>query len=262
MYMAKRRLNLKYRRIINIIVLIIALICLTLVIYSIINIVNWKINVDDNKNIQNKINDNITIVEPTEEKEAEYNIDFKALKEINEDTIAYLKVNGTNIDYVVVKGNDNSYYLKHNFEKNLNIAGWIFADYHNNFDELDKNIVIFGHNTKDGSMFGTLKNVLNKEWYENKDNYKIILVTEMTIYYYQVFSTYSIKAEDYYINTEFVNNEEFKKFINKLKSRSIYNYEIEVSGNDKILTLSSCIGDGSKRVVLHAKLLTNEDYNL
>ena len=72
-----------------------------------------------------------------------------------------------------------------------------------------------------------------------------------------MFSTYSIKPEDYYINTEFKDNDEFDKFIKKLKSRSIYDYKVEVSGEDKILTLSSCIGDGTKRVVLHAKLINS-----
>ena len=80
---------------------------------------------------------------------------------------------------MVVNGNDNSYYLKHNFNKEYNIAGRIFSDYHNKFDETDKNIVIFGHNTKDGSMFGTLKNVLDKSWQENRDNLEIILITEI-----------------------------------------------------------------------------------
>lgn len=50
-------------------------------------------------------------------------------------------------------------------------------------------------------MFGTLKNILNKDWYENEENHKVILVTEKGTYYYQVFSIYSRKPEDYYINT-------------------------------------------------------------
>ena len=257
--MAKRRSKPKYRKILNILVIIFTIICLMFAICSIIKIINWKKDVGKNDKIQDNIEDSITIIEPTnEEQEIKYNIDFKQLKEINKDTIAYLKVNGTNIDYVVVKGKDNSYYLKHNFNNEYNIAGWIFADYKNKFDESDKNIIIYGHNTKNGSMFGTLKNILNKDWYENEDNHNVVLVTEIGQYEYKVFSTYSIVPEDYYISTEFKNDNEFDKFIKKLKSRSIYDYGIEVSGEDKILTLSSCIGDGSKRVVLHAKLIKND----
>ena len=243
--MKKRKLKLR-----NIATILFFLLCLFGVIYSLINIINWKKDVDNNKEIKEKVKKNITIDE-----NGSYNIDFESLKKQNEDTIAYLKVNGTNIDYVVVEGNDNSYYLKHNFNKEWNIAGWIFSDYRNKFDENDKNIIIYGHNTKDGSMFGTLTNVLERSWQENKDNLEITLITEKGQYKYQVFSTYSIIPEDYYITTDFNTSEDYTKFINTIKSRSNYNYNIEVDSNDKILTLSSCIGDGKKRVVLHAKLV-------
>lgn len=107
-------------------------------------------------------------------------------------------------------------------------------------------------------MFGTLKNVLNKEWYEKEENHRVVLVTENGTYYYKVFSTYSIIPEDYYINTIFNNDDEYHKFIDIIKSRSNYDYNVEVNTSDKILTLSSCIGDGKKRVVLHAKLIETE----
>ena len=228
------------------------LFCFTTAIYSTLSIINWKKDVNAN----DKIQDNITISEIiNDNKEVEYNVDFKSLKEKNKDTIAYLKLNNTAITYVVVKTNNNSYYLSHNFEKESNVAGWIFADYHNKFDENDKNIIIYGHNIKDGSMFGTLKKILNKDWYENEDNHKVVLVTENETYYYQVFSTYTTKPEDYYINTNFDNNNDFDNFVKNLKSRSIYDYGIEVTGEDRILTLSSCTDDGNNRIVLHAKLI-------
>ena len=258
--MTKIRLKRKYRKMLDILVLLFVLIFIGFAIFSIVNIINWKKDVADNDKIQENIEENITIIEPTEEIEkVKYSVDFKSLKETNKDAIAYIKVSGINIDYVVVKGKDNSYYLNHNFEKKWNSAGWIFADYHNKFDETDKNIIIFGHSMKNGSMFGTLKKILDKDWYENEENHEIVLVTEMGTYYYQVFSTYSIKPEDYYINTVFQNNDEFDEFVKKLKSRSVYDYKVDVSGEDKILTLSSCTAYGSKRVVLHAKLIKNDD---
>ena len=80
-------------------------------------------------------------------------------------------------------------------------------------------------------MFDSLTNVLTKEWQENEDNYDIVLVTEMGIYHYRVFSTYTIVPEDYYIKTSFTND--FNNFINTLKSRSIYNYNNEVTEVEK-----------------------------
>ena len=227
----------------KIIAIIIIIICLCGVVYSSYKIISWKLSVNENNKIKEVLEEKIKL-----EKDDKYNIDFKSLKEENSDTVAYVKVNNTNIDYVVVKGTDNDYYLNHNFNKEYNIAGWIFSDYHNKFDEADKNIVIFGHNMRDGSMFGTLNKILNEKWQTNEDNKKVILVTEKNTYYYEVFSVYSIKPEDYYIKTEFKDNE-FDEFVKTIKSRSVYDFKVDVSNNDKILTLSSCIGDGTKRVV-------------
>ena len=251
----KRKVNYGY-----IIALIVVLIGIGFVIYSSFNIIKWYLANKENAKIKEELEESIIIekIENPNDKEEvieKCQIDFKALKEQNDETVGYIKVNNTNIDYVVVQHNDNSYYLKHNFEKSWNDAGWIFADYHNKFDGSDKNIVIFGHNTSDSSMFGTLTNTLNEDWYNNKDNYQFVFVTEKGTYYYQVFSTYSIQPEDYYINTEFIDNDEFSEFIKTIKTRSVYDYGVEVTKDDKILTLSSCIGDGSKRVVLHGKLL-------
>ena len=102
-------------------------------------------------------------------------------------------------------------------------------------------------------MFGTLRNVVKKDWYENEDNLVFNLILDDEVLTYQVFSTYSIKVEDYYINTIFKDNNEFNTFVNTLKKRSVYNYNVEVDGEDSILTLSTCTGNGKSRMVLHAK---------
>ena len=243
----------KKRRIKSWVVILFILICLSVMIYSICKIFVWKQNVDENQNIKNEIEDSIKINEFNGN--ISYDIDFNVLKAKNKDTIAYLVVNNTNISYIVVKGRDNDYYLNHNFEKRKNVAGWIFVDYRNRVDETDKNIIIYGHSTKDGSMFGTIKNVLKKDWHENKENHIIKFITENKTYNYQVFSTYSIVPEDYYITTDFSSDEQYLEFLNKLKSRSNYDYKVDLSNDDKVLTLSSCNIDGSKRIVLHAKLI-------
>lgn len=234
----------------KVIIKFIMLVCLIVLIYSIYNIIDWHLANNKTEIIQEEIHE---IIEDTSNDKND--IDFKTLKEKNKDIVAYLKVPGTNIDYVVVKGTDNKYYLKHNLYKQSSVAGWIFMDYHNKLDGSDKNIVIYGHNTYNGTMFGTLKNALKKEWYENPDNYIINLVIDGDVLTYQVFSTYTIKAEDYYINTKFKDNNEFNKFVTTLKKRSVYNYNVEVDGEDSILTLSTCVTGGKSRMVLHAKLI-------
>ena len=231
----------------------IIIIILTIIyLLSIINIITYLIDTNKNNKLNKTINNSITI------NKDKYLIDFNKLKQQNKDTVAYLKVFGTNIDYTVVKSNDNEYYLNHNFIKETNISGWIFADYHNKFDNNDKNIVIYGHNMANGEMFGSLYKVLDNTWQTNKNNHQIILITEKETNIYQVFSTYIIEPEDYYLKTEFNNTNEYNNFINILKLRSNYIYGIDINSNDKILTLSTCNSVGNKRIVLHAKLINKK----
>ena len=102
-------------------------------------------------------------------------------------------------------------------------------------------------------MFGSMKNILNSEWYDNEENTNIILNTENEKCIYKVFSIYKIENEDYYIKTEFKNDNEFEDFIKTLKKRSIKDFNVDVSKDDNILTLSTCANNNKYRVVLHAK---------
>ena len=234
---------------------ILQMIFLVALIVSITYIINWLYNNKQNEKLEEKISETV-VVENEDNIDVKYNIDFRELKEINNQVVGWIKVNETEIEYPVVQANDNNYYLKRNLEKNYNVGGWIFADYKNNFDGADKNIVIYGHNRKDGSMFGTLKNILKEEWYSKEENLVINFITEQEQSKYQVFSVYKIKKEDYYINTEFKENE-FSEFINTLKNRSVKDFEIEVTENDSILTLSTCADNNKFRIVLHAKKITD-----
>lgn len=243
--------------------IIIQLIFWLILIYSLSEIVKWCIHNKQNEKIIQEISNSITVLEEEQNKESEmtkeensYEVDFDTLKEINNDTVAFLKVNGTEIEYPIVKTTNNEYYLKHSFDKKNNAAGWIFADYQNKFDGYDKNIVIYGHNRKNGTMFSSLKNILKPNWYENKENLKIQLITENYSFMYEVFSVYKIKKEEYYLQTNFKNDEAYLKFIETLKKRSVKNFNIEVNEQDQILTLSTCANDNNYRVVLHARKIS------
>ena len=225
--------------------IIMIVICFIGLVFGSYKVFTWKKDNDKVAEIKDEIDE--------KDEEVKYNIDFASLKKKNPDTVGYLKVKNTNIDYVVVKYKDNDYYLKHNFEKKYSSSGWVFADYHNKFDGTDKNTVIYAHSMLNGSMFGTLRKTLNKKWYTNKDNRIITFVTEYGSSEYEVFSLYNIKAESYYINTKFKNNDEFYKFLTTIKNRSIYNFNINLDKNDEIITLSTCSSGASNRTVLHAK---------
>lgn len=232
------------------IILIVQLIFIVLLIFSGFKITKWFINNKKNDELLKDISQSITVNEDKNTNK-KYSIDFENLKKQNNDTIGWLKVENSNIEYPVVQTKDNEYYLKHNFNREYNVAGWIFADYRNLFDGTDKNIVIYGHNMRNNSMFGSLKNVIKKEWYENTDNKYITLVTENEYNTYEVFSVYQIEAEDYYLKMQF-KDDEFEEFITKIKKRSVKDFEVNVLKYDKILTLSTCANNNKYRVVLHA----------
>lgn len=182
-------------------------------------------------------------------------VDFSELLQMNDDTIGWLIVNNTNINYPVVQTTNNNYYLNHAFDKSYNNAGWVYADYRDDFNELSKNTVVYAHGRKDKVMFGSLTNTLNANWYMNPDNQIIQFSTLNYNTMWQVFSVYKVEAESYYITTDFSTEESFASFVNVMKNRSIYDFGVDVSSKDKILTLSTCYNDNGIRLVLQAKLV-------
>ena len=237
----------------NIISIILLFIFIILLFYSGTKIVIWYMNNQNNKKISDEIAEFVTVDETKEDDEEKYVVDFEKLKEKNSDIVAWLKVKGTNIETTVVKSTNNDYYLTHNFNKEYNSAGWIFADYKNKVDGTDKNLVIYGHNMRDDSMFGSLKWVINEDWYNNEDNKYITLITENETQVYEVFSVYQTEKEDYYIQTNFNTEKEFNTFAQTIKKRSKKDFNVDVNKEDNILTLSTCANNNKYRVVLHAK---------
>ena len=185
------------------------------------------------------------------------NVDFNELLKKNPDTVGWIKVEGTKVNYPVVQSTDNDYYLSHAFNKTANQGGWIFADYRVNFKDFGKNTIIYGHNMNNKTMFGSVPSMLNSNYLNNSGNNYIKISTPTCNTVWKVFSIYTIEPEVYYLKTNF-KTEPYDKFLNTLKSRSIYNFGIDVTSDDKILTLSTCDNTGTKRVAVHAKMINIE----
>lgn len=273
MKIKKRKLKWK-----NIILLLIILTSFILLVISFIDIIKWKL---DSKKIDEQTNEVMDIVdieeisdnENTEIIEQEnipesnpywdyikmnlINVDFTELKEINSSTKGWIQVNGTNINYPFVQASDNKYYLTHSFNKSYNSAGWVFLDYRNDINNINKNTIIYAHGRLDTTMFGSLKNILKSGWLNNTSNYVIKLSTETENTLWQVFSVYHIPTTNDYIKTDFNNDDDFVLWASNLINRSAYNFNTSVNKTDNVLTLSTCYND-SEKVVLHAKLIKKE----
>lgn len=271
----KKRKNIKLY-----ILIIFSSLFLSITFISIINILSWN---NDNKNtekIVNKINESVVIEETKDNNNTELinkplddnsdywyyttfpliDVDINKLKKKNNDTIGWISINNTNINYPIVHYTDNDYYLNHSFDKTKNEAGWIYLDYRNNKQFDDKNNIIYGHYRTDKTMFGTLLEALNYNWYTNKDNHIIRISTETENSLWQIISVYKIPVETYYIKTNFIDNEDYQEFLNTIVKRSIHDFKTKYDINDKILTLSTCYSNDI-RMVVHAKLIKKETKN-
>ena len=248
-------------------------------VFSGVKVLAWKMDSDNTYAQIEMINDNVVIEEvedtesteiinpPEEENTANpywdyikmnlINVDFTNLLSINSDTKGWIQVNGTNINYPFVQTIDNEYYLKRDFNKKNNSAGWVYMDYRNDVENFDRNTILYAHGRLNGTMFGSLKNIFESDWVDDVNNHviKLSTLTENTLW--QVFSVYHIPTTSDYLQTEFSSNEDFLEFVNMLEERSQYEFNVEFNESDKILTLSTCYND-QERVVLHAKLIKRE----
>lgn len=108
-------------------------------------------------------------------------VDFEALKAINPDIVGWIEIEAIpSISYPIVKGMDNDKYLHTTFENTKNSAGAIFMDYTNASNFTDCNTLIYGHNMKNGSMFGLLKNLRDKELYKESPYFWICTPEEIS----------------------------------------------------------------------------------
>ena len=270
----KRRLKKK-----SIIFLVLALVSLACMGFSLYHILTWKKENDDTDKLINELadmakpiekedNELVELIEPNDEIPPEnpfwqfaemdlLYIDFTELKQTNPKTVGWIKVEGTNVNLPYVQTNDNKYYLTHSFDNSYNSCGWAFLDYRNNKNGLDKNNIIYAHGRKNGSMFGSLRNLLKKDWQSNSSNYVIRTSTEKENTMWQIFSVYYLPTTNDYIQVNFKDDDEFLDFTKKITERSMFDFKTSVSKNDKILTLSTCYSS-TEKLVVHAKLIKKE----
>lgn len=179
-------------------------------------------------------------------------IDFEQLQSVNEDIVGWLRIRGLGISYPVVQGEDNDYYLHRTFERTDNFAGCIFMNCDNDSDLSDQNTIIYGHNMKDGSMFGKLKNYNEEDVYQ-KSKYFWIYTPDL-IYQYRIFSASIVNKTGLTYQIMFT-EDEFNQFVNQAFSSSVVdNSGLSVTREDRVVTLSTCTGDDSTRFVVVGKL--------
>ena len=176
----------------------------------------------------------------------EMEVDFKALREKNPDTVGWLYVGSCGISYPIVQGEDNDYYMNHTFEGTVNSSGAIIMDYRDDKYLKDWNTFIYGHNMKNGSMFGSLKKLLKDETLYDSDPY-IYVYLPGYIYRYKIFSYYKDKPDSkMYWTADTL--QEYRQYIRDALSLSVRDLGAETSEENNMVTLVTCSGSGAGKM--------------
>ena len=172
----------------------------------------------------------------------------------NPDTVGYIYIENTSVDYPVLYSGDNEFYLSHDFNKEASEAGAIFMDFRCDIEDFNKtrNIIIYGHRMKDGSMFKSLTNYQSKTFFY--DNPIIAFDTLYQQLEWEVFAVFIAHTDFYYIDTYFPNDEKWMRFLAECQGRSMYETDVTLSPTDIVLTLSTCAAKENKRLVIMARL--------
>ena len=239
--------------------LVILIVCTIGLIYSGKQLLNWLKNNVKSNDVINQVNDiaGVTDIEEDAAPGAEFGINFEALIAYNPDVVGWIRIPGTGVNYSLVQAEDNSKYLRHSIDLTWNEFGWPFLDYKNAPDFTDKNTVLYGHNIVSGLMFADVTNIYNGSL--GTDVEIDIYRSDYRLLKYKVFSAYVYDPENYYLTTHFANDEQYSTYLNTMISRSVWNFNQDVSVDDTIITLSTCTSDAKRRIVVHAKLVSNTE---
>lgn len=176
--------------------------------------------------------------------------DHQALLNINSEGQGYLYIPSIDLRLPVVQGTDNEYYLNHTFNKVYNAAGALFID-----SRVDKglggsNVIIYGHNMKNGSMFAKLAYYKNESFYRQQGNDVFYIYTGDEIREYRIFDAFENDPEGYVYTCNFGTASQLQEYASTVKSYSLYDTGVDVSSATQVVTFSTCTGDGARRIIV------------
>lgn len=176
-------------------------------------------------------------------------VDFELLQEKNADVMAWVYCPDTPVNYPVVRGADNDYYLHRLLDGTVNKAGTIFVDCRNSVDFTDPHTIIYGHNMRDLSMFGSLYKYAKQDYYEKhpvwyintpEKNYVVVLLAGHIT---------DPRAELYAFKGT---PEEPMEILQNAMGRSAFRTGATLEENDRLVTFSTCYGSSSRFVLIGA----------
>ena len=165
-------------------------------------------------------------------------VDFEALRAKNPDVVAWIYCPDTPINYPVVQSTDNDYYLRRLLDGSKNSSGTLFLDYRNAADLTDWNSVIYGHNMKNESMFGTLPNYSAPAY--AREHPVIYLLTPERNYAIRLLAGFVTAADDELYNALSAREAEQAQLLEQWLAASDFDAGIVPAAEDRLVTLSTC----------------------
>ena len=218
---------------------------------------------NSSNNLYDSLNDNFVTVQNNISEDAWEDmvaVDFEELKSVNQDVVGWIYVEGTDISYPIMYSGDDETYLRTTINKEHATAGSIFLEGYNLPDFSDSHSIVYGHNMRNLSMFGSLKYYkADEDYYDSHRYFQIITPTEKMRF--EIFSYFDTEPASWVYTVPYEDNDEFKDYIDELIRHSyikLDNYEINSS--DRIVTLSTCSGS-EMRFTIHGKLVDSQANN-
>ena len=188
----------------------------------------------------------------------EKNLDWSSLYAENKDIYAWIYIPGTQVDYPVLQSaSDDTYYLNHNIDGSYGKPGCIYTEKINSKDFTNYNTVLYGHNMKNGEMFGCLHDYEDKTFFD--ENPYVYVYTEEKTYVYEIFAAYTATNAHILNTNDFSTQEGFADYLdnvvyNKALTGNFRN-DTRVTSDNRIITLSTCTSNSSKRWLVQAVLV-------
>ncbi len=196
-----------------------------------------------------------------ENEDEELKIDFEKLKETNKEILGWIYIPDTPVSYPLLHTNNNQYYLKHTYNHTYSDFGSIFINSTSSIDLTDDNTIVYGHNTKNGSMFGSLKKYKDNDYL--KEHPYIYIIYEDYTYTYEIVSEFTTDTSYKVYTTMFDTRQDFRDWQKEMYANAVNNYgEIKPDGKEKIVTLSTCTSrTETERFVVIGRLINTEKTN-
>lgn len=187
---------------------------------------------------------------------------IQELQEQNADIKGWIKIEDTQVNYPLLQTDNNDFYLTHNYKKENSVSGSIFINPNSDLKNKNSNVIIYGHQMDNGSMFGDLHKYKEQSFYE--EHSKITITTEDTEADYEIVCVFKSRVfyQDekdvfrYYQCYEFNNEEEYNEYINNCKAIQLYDTKQTAKYGEQLITLITCeYSQENGRLVVVAKKL-------